>query len=39
MQMAKSKKIVVTDLGLKDGIIHSQYLKVKDQIPNYHSPN
>jgi exopolyphosphatase/guanosine-5'-triphosphate,3'-diphosphate pyrophosphatase len=39
MQMAKSKKIVVPDLGLKDGIIHSQYLKVKDQIPNYHSPN
>ena len=39
MQMAKAKKIVVPDLGLKDGIIQSQYLKVKNQIPNYHSPN
>lgn len=39
MQKAKAKKIVVPDLGLKDGIIQSQYLKVKEQIPNFHSPN
>jgi exopolyphosphatase/guanosine-5'-triphosphate,3'-diphosphate pyrophosphatase len=39
MQKAKAKKIVVPDLGLKDGIIESQYEKVKDQIPHILSPN
>jgi exopolyphosphatase/guanosine-5'-triphosphate,3'-diphosphate pyrophosphatase len=39
MQKAKAKKIIVPDLGLKDGIIESQYDKVKDQIPHVLSPN
>jgi len=33
MQKVKAKKIIVPDLGLKDGIIESQYDLVKDQIP------
>jgi exopolyphosphatase/guanosine-5'-triphosphate,3'-diphosphate pyrophosphatase len=39
MQLAKSKKIVIPDLGLKDGILETQYQIVKDQIPTYSSPN
>jgi len=39
MQKAKAKKIVVPDLGLKDGIIETQYELVKDQIPHVLSPN
>jgi exopolyphosphatase/guanosine-5'-triphosphate,3'-diphosphate pyrophosphatase len=39
MQKAKAKKIIVPDLGLKDGIINSQYDKVKDQIPHVLSSN
>jgi len=39
MQKAKAKKIIVPDLGLKDGIIESQYELVKDQIPHVLSPN
>jgi len=38
-QKAKAKKIVVPDLGLKDGIIETQYEKVKDQIPQVLTPN
>jgi exopolyphosphatase/guanosine-5'-triphosphate,3'-diphosphate pyrophosphatase len=39
MQRAKAKKIIVPDLGLKDGIIETQYELVRDAIPNLHSPN
>ena len=39
MQKAKAKKIVVPDLGLKDGIIETQYEKVKDKIPQVLTPN
>jgi exopolyphosphatase/guanosine-5'-triphosphate,3'-diphosphate pyrophosphatase len=39
MQKAKAKKIVVPDLGLKDGIIETQYEKVKNQIPQIVTPN
>jgi len=39
MQKAKAKKIIVPDLGLKDGIIESQYDLVKDKIPHVVSPN
>jgi exopolyphosphatase/guanosine-5'-triphosphate,3'-diphosphate pyrophosphatase len=39
MQLAKAKKIVIPDLGLKDGILETQYQIVKDQIPTYSSPN
>jgi exopolyphosphatase/guanosine-5'-triphosphate,3'-diphosphate pyrophosphatase len=39
MQKAKAKKIIVPDLGLKDGIIESQYDLVKDLIPHVVSPN
>jgi exopolyphosphatase/guanosine-5'-triphosphate,3'-diphosphate pyrophosphatase len=39
MQKVKAKKIIVPDLGLKDGIIESQYDLVKDQIPHATAPN
>lgn len=39
MQKARAKKIIVPDLGLKDGIIESQYEMVKDRIPHIVSPN
>jgi exopolyphosphatase/guanosine-5'-triphosphate,3'-diphosphate pyrophosphatase len=39
MQRVKAKKIIVPDLGLKDGIIDSQYELVKDKIPHVISPN
>lgn len=39
MQKAKSKKIIVPDLGLKDGIIETLYQKMKDQIPNIRITN
>ena len=39
MQLSKAKKIVIPDLGLKDGILETQYQIVKDQIPTYSSPN
>jgi exopolyphosphatase/guanosine-5'-triphosphate,3'-diphosphate pyrophosphatase len=39
MQKAKAKKIIVPDLGLKDGIIESQYDLLKDKIPHIVSSN
>lgn len=39
MQKAKAKKILVPDLGLKDGIIATLLDRVKDQIPSVVSPN
>lgn len=39
MQKAKAKKIIVPDLGLKDGIIETLYDKLKDQIPNIRISN
>lgn len=39
MHLARAKKILIPDLGLKDGILETQYLKVRDQIPSYSSPD
>jgi len=37
LHLAKAKKILIPDLGLKDGIIETQYRKVKNLIPAYSS--
>ena len=39
LHLSKAKKILIPDLGLKDGIIETQYRKVKDHIPSYSSPD
>lgn len=39
MQTAKAKKIIVPDLGLKDGILDTQYEKVRHLLPHHSSPN
>ncbi len=39
MHLARAKKILIPELGLKDGIMETQYQKVKDLIPSYSSPN
>jgi exopolyphosphatase/guanosine-5'-triphosphate,3'-diphosphate pyrophosphatase len=39
MQTAKAKKIIVPDLGLKDGILDTQYEKVRHLLPHHTSPN
>ena len=39
MHLARVKKILIPEMGLKDGILQTQYLKVKEQIPSYSSPN
>lgn len=38
MHLAKAKKILIPELGLKDGIIHAQYLQLKEKIPAYSAP-
>jgi exopolyphosphatase/guanosine-5'-triphosphate,3'-diphosphate pyrophosphatase len=38
MHLAKAKKILIPELGLKDGIIHAQYLRLKEKIPAYSAP-
>lgn len=39
MQKAKAKRIIVPDLGLKDGIIETLYDQVKGQVPNIRTSN
>jgi exopolyphosphatase/guanosine-5'-triphosphate,3'-diphosphate pyrophosphatase len=39
MQLARAKKIMIPDLGLKDGILETQYQLIKNKIPTYSSPN
>lgn len=38
MHLAKAKKILIPELGLKDGIIESLYLRLRDSIPSYTAP-
>lgn len=37
MQKSRAKKIIVPDLGLKDGILDTLYERLKDQIPHQNS--
>lgn len=37
MQKAKAKKVIVPDLGLKDGILDTLYERLKDQFPQQNS--
>ena len=37
MHLAKARKILIPDLGLKDGILETQYQLVKNKIPSYTS--
>lgn len=37
LHLAGAKKILIPELGLRDGIIETQYRKVKDLIPSYSS--
>jgi hypothetical protein len=39
MHLSRAKKILIPELGLKDGITETQYQKVKDLIPSYSSSN
>jgi exopolyphosphatase/guanosine-5'-triphosphate,3'-diphosphate pyrophosphatase len=34
MHLARVKKIIIPDLGLKDGIVETLYLRLKEQIPS-----